>query len=62
MPDPTYYNLATDISENVKGGVIPVSEKIEEISFAPPPTRYCVSFCCRMNVVSSGIGLMLQHV
>ena len=52
MPDPTYYNLATDISENVKGGVIPESEKTEKISFAPPPTRYCVSFCCRMNVVS----------
>ncbi|KAK1126878.1 hypothetical protein K0M31_004499 [Melipona bicolor] len=44
MPDPTYYNLATDISENVKGGVIPESEKIEEISLAPPATRYCVSF------------------
>ncbi|CAD1473894.1 unnamed protein product, partial [Heterotrigona itama] len=42
MPDPTYYNLASDISENVRGGVIPESEKIEEISFAPSPTRYCI--------------------
>ena len=52
MIDPTYYNLATDISENVKGGVIPESEKIEEISFAPSPTRYCVSFCCRVNDIN----------
>nr|XP_033188842.1 sperm-tail PG-rich repeat-containing protein 2-like [Bombus vancouverensis nearcticus] len=56
MPDPTYYNVITDISENVKGGVIPESEKIAELSFSPPPTRYCVSFDLYINE-TNGIEL-----
>lgn len=56
LPDPTYYNVVTDISENVKGGVIPESEKITEISFSPPPTRYCVSFDRYINE-TNGIEL-----
>lgn len=48
--------MTTDISENVKGGVIPESEKITEISFSPPPTRYCVSFDRYINE-TNGIEL-----
>ncbi|XP_017876456.1 sperm-tail PG-rich repeat-containing protein 2-like [Ceratina calcarata] len=58
-PDPTYYNLATDIAENVKGGVISQSRRHHERPLAPSPNRYCIHPYLSSSVLKKSFNITL---
>ncbi|XP_017766211.1 PREDICTED: sperm-tail PG-rich repeat-containing protein 2-like [Eufriesea mexicana] len=59
LPDPTYYDVSGDISENAKGGVIPRSRPIDDTPVTPAPDRYCIHPYLSSSVVKKSFNVSL---